>query len=139
MKSEAPNRKKSSSEPELHCPGCGNTELFAEVMEFEVHLVDSQLNYRSLLAAETDHYICHICGKEIAPAWPGRKPEYQLDLFDQAFGTFEEAHEQPSLLAASIIDKNGHVLPYVKFDGGRLTLSDEALEVLEEAASKSDL
>ncbi|HZS06972.1 MAG TPA: AccI family restriction endonuclease [Blastocatellia bacterium] len=50
-----------------------------------------------------------------------------------------EAHEQPSLIAASIIDKNGHVLPYVKFEGGSLALSEQALAVLEEAASKHNL
>lgn len=41
-----------------------------------------------------------------------------------------EAHEQPGLVAAHIIDKNGHVLPYVKFEGGSLTLSEQAIEVL---------
>jgi hypothetical protein len=41
-----------------------------------------------------------------------------------------EAHEQPALVAAHIIDKNGHVLPYVKFEGGGLTLSKQAIEVL---------
>jgi hypothetical protein len=47
-----------------------------------------------------------------------------------------EAHEQPSLIAASIIDKNGHVLPYVKFDGGSLTLSEQALAVLTDIADR---
>ncbi|MFN7946953.1 MAG: AccI family restriction endonuclease [Blastocatellia bacterium] len=44
-----------------------------------------------------------------------------------------EAKEQPLLVAASIIDKNGHVLPYVKFDGGNLALSDQALGIIGEA------
>lgn len=44
------------------------------------------------------------------------------------------AHEQPSLAAAHIIDKNGHILPYVKFDGGSMSLSNQALEVLERAS-----
>ena len=46
-----------------------------------------------------------------------------------------EAREQPALMAASIIDKNGHVLPYVKFDGGSLALNEQALRVLEAAVS----
>jgi len=41
-----------------------------------------------------------------------------------------EAVEEPSLLAASITDKNGHILPYVKFQGGRLALSQETLRML---------
>ncbi len=41
------------------------------------------------------------------------------------------AREQPSLAAAYVIDKNGHILPYVKFDGGSMTLSVQALEVLD--------
>src|SRR5205085_8718948 len=35
-----------------------------------------------------------------------------------------EAQEQPALAAAYIIDKNGHILPYVKFEGGGMTLSE---------------
>jgi len=42
-----------------------------------------------------------------------------------------EAREQPSLAAAYVIDKNGHILPYVKFEGGSMTLSDQALETLD--------
>ena len=39
---------------------------------------------------------------------------------------------EPTLQAASIVDKNGHILPYVRFSGGKLQLEDEALEVLHE-------
>lgn len=42
-----------------------------------------------------------------------------------------EAREQPSLAAAYVIDKNGHILPYVKFDGGSMTLSAQAVEILD--------
>ena len=38
---------------------------------------------------------------------------------------------EPTLVAAHITDKNGHVLPYVKFSGGRLELTPEALEALD--------
>ncbi len=41
-----------------------------------------------------------------------------------------ECIERPSLVAASITDKNGHILPYVRFEGGRFDLQDPALSVL---------
>lgn len=39
--------------------------------------------------------------------------------------------EAPSLMSDSIEDKNGHILPYVKFHGGKLELSKEAIVVLD--------
>ena len=45
------------------------------------------------------------------------------------------AQEEPTLVAEHIADKNGHILPYVRFEGGSLVLSPEALQVLDEAAS----
>lgn len=50
--------------PRLQCK-CGNKERFIEVMRFESHLVDGNLNYLHLLDAETDHYTCPDCGDEI--------------------------------------------------------------------------
>jgi len=47
-----------------------------------------------------------------------------------------ETVEEPSLLAASITDKNGHILPYVKFQGGKLALSQETLKKLDELARR---
>ena len=38
--------------------------------------------------------------------------------------------EEPSLVSAYIEDKNGHILPYVKFHGGKLELRKEAIVVL---------
>jgi hypothetical protein len=38
--------------------------------------------------------------------------------------------EDPKLVPAYIEDKNGHILPYVKFEGGRLEMSEEAVDVL---------
>jgi hypothetical protein len=43
--------------------------------------------------------------------------------------------KKPCLIAKRIIDKNGHVLPYVRFQGGQLKLTSEALEVLNNPAS----
>ncbi|MBX6376404.1 MAG: AccI family restriction endonuclease [Acetobacteraceae bacterium] len=37
---------------------------------------------------------------------------------------------EPALKAQAITDKNGHVLPYVTFDGGELKLSNEAVAML---------
>ena len=37
---------------------------------------------------------------------------------------------EPSLEARSITDKNGHILPYVTFSGGKLELDGEALDML---------
>jgi len=41
-----------------------------------------------------------------------------------------DAMSEPTLVADCIQDKNGHILPYVKFHGGRLILHREALDVL---------
>ena len=40
----------------------------------------------------------------------------------------------PELTATSIQDKNGHILPYVKFEGGSLDLKQEALDRIERIA-----
>ncbi|MBI4160027.1 AccI family restriction endonuclease [Candidatus Wolfebacteria bacterium] len=42
-----------------------------------------------------------------------------------------DAVEEPSLVSAYVEDKNGHILPYVKFDGGKLEIRKEAIEVLD--------
>jgi hypothetical protein len=43
-----------------------------------------------------------------------------------------ESVEEPKLIADHITDKNGHILPYVKFQGGRFVISDDALRVLQQ-------
>lgn len=40
------------------------------------------------------------------------------------------ASERPQLIPAFIEDKNGHILPYVKFEGGSLNIAEEAINVL---------
>jgi len=40
------------------------------------------------------------------------------------------AIEKPRLIPDYIEDKNGHILPYVKFDGGSLKIADEAIKIL---------
>jgi hypothetical protein len=39
---------------------------------------------------------------------------------------------EPSLVAASITDKNGHILPYVRFEGGTLSLLPETIDILNQ-------
>lgn len=41
-----------------------------------------------------------------------------------------EVSEEPTLESAFITDRNGHILPYVRFEGGSLDLAGAALEVL---------
>ncbi|MCA1634984.1 MAG: AccI family restriction endonuclease [Acidobacteria bacterium] len=47
-----------------------------------------------------------------------------------------ESTEEPKLVPAHIEDKNGHILPFVKFEGGSLELSQEALDLLEATRRK---
>lgn len=42
-----------------------------------------------------------------------------------------ESVEEPRLTADHIVDRNGHILPYVRFEGGQLRLSAEVLRVLD--------
>lgn len=44
------------------------------------------------------------------------------------------AKQRPELTPAFIEDKNGHIMPYVKFEGGSLELSDEAINLLKQAS-----
>lgn len=43
-----------------------------------------------------------------------------------------DAVQEPELKAKYIEDRNGHILPYVHFEGGRMALREEALRVLRE-------
>jgi hypothetical protein len=40
------------------------------------------------------------------------------------------SNERPQLVPAYIEDKNGHILPYVKFEGGSLEITSEAIDLL---------
>lgn len=46
-----------------------------------------------------------------------------------------ESSEEPALIPAYIEDKNGHILPYLKFSGGRLELTAEAVRVFDTASA----
>lgn len=41
-----------------------------------------------------------------------------------------QAVSEPQLIADFIVDKNGHILPYVRFQGGELSIASDALRVL---------
>lgn len=45
------------------------------------------------------------------------------------------AENFPELKACYIEDKNGHILPYVRFDGGNMRLNEQVLGILEKAAN----
>jgi len=49
-----------------------------------------------------------------------------------------DAREEPQLIAKHIVDKNGHILPYVHFEGGTMSLRDEALDILRKMANAKD-
>ena len=42
------------------------------------------------------------------------------------------ANERPQLIPAFVEDKNGHILPYVKFEGGSLEILPDALNILNQ-------
>jgi hypothetical protein len=46
--------------------------------------------------------------------------------------------DQPRLLPDYIQDKNGHILPYVKFEGGSLKITTEALTVLRRVSNEKE-
>jgi len=45
------------------------------------------------------------------------------------------SEEDPRLVAASITDKNGHILPYVRFEGGSMALDPDVLMVFGEVSN----
>lgn len=42
-----------------------------------------------------------------------------------------ESLEEPKLVSDYVEDKNGHILPYVKFEGGRFKILSEAMSELD--------
>lgn len=58
-----------------------------------------------------------------------RKPIYKIyHHYAYAAG---EIVEEPQLVADAITDKNGHILPFVRFEGSRLDLDPSVIELLE--------
>jgi len=46
-----------------------------------------------------------------------------------------DACEDPELVADYVVDNNGHILPYVRFVGGKLQMDPEAMSILDRAVS----
>ncbi|KXB97784.1 MAG: type II restriction endonuclease [Chlorobi bacterium NICIL-2] len=49
-----------------------------------------------------------------------------------------DAIQEPELRAKFVVDNNGHILPYVHFEGGKMELHAEALAILREIADAKD-
>jgi hypothetical protein len=47
-----------------------------------------------------------------------------------------QSSEEPTLIADSITDANGRIMPYVRFDGGKLVLLDESLVILDRLSKR---
>lgn len=70
-----------------------------------------------------------------APSGPTTRKNIYKIYYHHAY-PLAEATEEPRLIAAHITDKNGHILPYVKFEGGSLKLTSTVVEVLNELSRK---
>ncbi|WP_343424330.1 AccI family restriction endonuclease [Candidatus Amarolinea dominans] len=69
--------------------------------------------------------------EQVFQAPGGATTRKQLYKFYYHYGyPLGDANEEPQLKAKFIEDKNGHILPYVHFEGGKMTLRAEALQVL---------
>ncbi|MCX6377692.1 MAG: AccI family restriction endonuclease [Armatimonadetes bacterium] len=49
-----------------------------------------------------------------------------------------QSQDEPALVADYVQDKNGHILPYVRFQGGSMALDEDALTALDKAAARAD-
>ena len=45
-----------------------------------------------------------------------------------------EIAEEPNLVADFITDRNGHILPFVRFEGGKMTINEETIRLLEKTS-----
>ena len=62
-----------------------------------------------------------------------QKPIYKI-YYHHAY-PLGEGITEPTLQSAFVVDKNGHILPYVKFEGGDLRIFSEAIDVLDKLAN----
>lgn len=63
-----------------------------------------------------------------------RKAIYKI-YYQHAYAV-GRARSEPALAADSIEDKNGHILPYVRFQGGRIELDPAALAAIAQESAK---
>jgi hypothetical protein len=61
--------KAKQSKPPLECLrcDCGNSRRFLEIMAYESHVVDGDMNYVRLDDAGTEEYRCCDCGAVVEP------------------------------------------------------------------------
>jgi hypothetical protein len=71
-----------------------------------------------------------------APAGATTKKELYYIYYHYAY-KLAVAREEPELVAEHITDANGHILPYVRFEGGRVELSEDAIRLLADAEAKA--
>lgn len=64
---------------------------------------------------------------------PGGQSQVKVTYNLPYYKAYQLCHsvEAPTFKADSITDKNGHVLPFVRFEGGKFSLTSEAIQVLD--------
>jgi hypothetical protein len=70
-----------------------------------------------------------------APSGPTTRKSIFKIYYQHAY-PLAVASEEPTLVADHITDSNGHILPYVRFEGGAVTLTQEAIDVLRTLAAR---
>ncbi len=74
--------------------------------------------------------------RQVFQAPGGATTEKTIYKFHHHFAyPLAEAEAEPTLVADSIVDKNGHILPFVRFQGGRCRLTEHSIRLLETAAA----
>jgi len=73
-----------------------------------------------------------------APSGPTTKKIIYKIWYQYAY-PLAVALEEPRLVAEHLADKNGHILPYVRFEGGNMKLDDTVLRMLDRTARERNL
>ena len=78
-----------------------------------------------------DKFLTKIGGVEELPFITEDKLEDLKNYYHYAY-QLGISTERPNLVPAFIEDKNGHILPYVKFEGGSLEITTDAITLLRQ-------
>jgi hypothetical protein len=75
-----------------------------------------------------------LCPRKQVFQGPGGQSQVKLTYNLPYYKAYElcQSVETPTFKADSITDKNGHVLPFVRFEGGRFSLAAAAIKVLDD-------
>lgn len=68
-----------------------------------------------------------------APSGPTTQKHVYKVIYHYAYQVGHSV-EEPKIVPEMIVDKNGHVLPYVRFEGGRMVLDEQVIHLLEALA-----